>query len=230
DPPTTTPVTLAPLAEDGAPRLITQAQLLANASDVDGDLLTASALAISSGAGSLVNNGNGTWTYTPAANDSSSVSFSYTIGDGAGGTVAGSATLDLTPVNDPPTTTPVTLAPLAEDGGPRLITNAQLIANASDVEGDTLTATGLAIASGSGTLVNNGNGTWTYTPALNDSGSVSFSYTIGDGNGGTVAGSATLDLTPVNDPPTTTPVTLAPLAEDGAPRLITQAQLLANAS
>ena len=101
----------------------------------------------------------------------------------------------------------MTLAPLAEDGGPRLITNAELVANASDIDGDPLTAIGLAIASGNGTLVDNGNGTWTYTPAANDSSSVSFSYTIGDGNGGTVAGSATLDLTPVNDAPTTAPVT-----------------------
>src|SRR6185503_6908029 len=139
--------------EDGGPRLITNAQLIANASDIDGDVLTATGLAIASGGGTLVNNGNGTWTYTPAANDSSSVSFSYTIGDGNGGTVAGNATLDLTPVNDPPTTTPVTLAPLAEDGGPRLITNAQLVANAADVDGDPLTATALTIVSGAGTLV-----------------------------------------------------------------------------
>src|SRR6185312_12013345 len=146
--PTTTPVTLAPLAEDGGSRLITNAQLVANAADIDGDPLTATALAIASGGGTLVNNGNGTWTYTPAANDSSSVSFSYTIGDGNGGTVAGSATMDLTPVNDAPTTSPVTLAPLAEDGGPRLITQAQLIANATDIDGDPLTAAALAIASG----------------------------------------------------------------------------------
>jgi hypothetical protein len=88
------------------------------------------------------------------------------IGDGIG-TVAGSATLDLTPADDAPTT-PVTLAPLAEDGGPRLITNAELVANATDVDADPLTATGLAIASGNGALVDNGNGTWTYTPAADD--------------------------------------------------------------
>ncbi|HET7609824.1 MAG TPA: DUF4347 domain-containing protein, partial [Gammaproteobacteria bacterium] len=145
-------------------------------------------------------------------------------------TATDTANLTVTAVNDAPTTAPVTLAPLAEDGGSRLITQAQLLANASDVDGNPLTATALAIASGAGSLVDNGNGTWTYTPAPNDSTSVSFSYTIADGNGGTVAGSATLDLTPVNDPPTTSPVTLAPLAEDGGSRLITQAQLLANAS
>ena len=229
DVPTNTPVTLAPLLEDGGPRLITQAQLLANAADVDGDTLTATGLAIVSGIGTLVDNGNGTWTYTPAANDSSAVSFGYTISDGNGGSVAGSATLDLTPVNDFPTTAPVTLTPLLEDCGARLITQADLTANAADVEGDALTATGLAIASGNGTLVDNGDGTWTYTPAANDATSVSFSYTISDGNGGTVAGSATLDLISVNDVPTTAPVTLTALLEDGGPRLITQAELLANA-
>ncbi|TWB84734.1 cadherin-like domain-containing protein, partial [Bradyrhizobium sacchari] len=55
-------------------------------------------------------NGDGTWSYTPASNDDSSVSFSYTITDN--GTtnslpdpksVAGTATLDITPVNDAPT-------------------------------------------------------------------------------------------------------------------------------
>ncbi len=107
-------------------------------------------------------------------------------------------------MNDAPVTTPVTLAPIAEDSGPRLITQAQLLANASDVEGDLLTVTGLAISAGAGTLVDNGNGTWTYTPALNDDTAVSFSYTVSDGNGGSVAGSATLDITPVNDAPVIT--------------------------
>ena len=97
-------------------------------------------------------------------------------------------------------TTPVTLAAIAEDSGARVITQAELLANASDVDGPSLTATGLAIASGSGTLVNNGNGTWTYTPALNDDASVSFSYTVTDGSL-TALGSATLDITPVNDAP-----------------------------
>src|SRR5207247_1903329 len=144
-----------------------------------------------------VNNGNGTWTYTPAANDSSAVSFSYTINDGQGGSVAGSATLDITPVNDAPTTTPVTLAAIAEDSGPRLITKAQLLANAADVDGDPPTVPGLAPTRRAAGLVNNGNGTWTYTPALNDSGTVNFSYTINDGQGGSVAGSARLNITAV---------------------------------
>ena len=121
-----------------------------------------------SGNGTLVDNGNGTWSYTPALNDDTSVTFSYAVTDGIAAPVATTASLDITPVNDAPTTTPVTLAAIAEDSGARLITQAELLANATDVDGPALTAVNLAISSGNGTLVDNGNGTWSYTPAVND--------------------------------------------------------------
>ncbi|MDJ0807592.1 MAG: cadherin-like domain-containing protein, partial [Gammaproteobacteria bacterium] len=471
DAPTTTPVTLAPIGEDSGVRTITQAELLANASDIEGDGMTAIGLSISAGAGTLVDNGDGTWDYTPALNDETAVSFSYTISDGSDNTAA-SANLNITPVNDAPsatntsqgwlynegvpvlnlldivvtdpdsgdtitvvltladtstgslsandgasydgvtgiwtvsdtvvnvntalanlvfnpntdndintsiavhiedaagagpadsnivldvtpfndaptatnlnqsltynegdgvvtiadivvtdvdtvenitatltlidtstgslsandgasydgltgiwtitntvdnvntalanvvfnpnasnevdtsitthiedaagtgpvdgsiildvtaanvapTTTPVVLTPIAEDSGVRVITQAELLLNANDDDGDTLTAASLAISSGSGTLVDNGDGTWNYTPALNDASSVSFSYTISDGTAAPIAASASLDITPVNDAPTTTPVVLTPIAEDSGVRLITQAELLANAN
>ena len=95
----------------------------------------------------------------------------------ASASVAGTATLDITPVNDAPTTTPVTLAPIAEDSGARLITQAELWLMQRTSMAQALTATGLTISSGAGSLVDNGDGTWTYTPALNDDTSVSFSYT-----------------------------------------------------
>ncbi|MEQ1488282.1 MAG: cadherin-like domain-containing protein, partial [Methylotenera sp.] len=190
--------------------------------------LTATGLSISAGAGSLVDNLNGTWTYTPALNDDTAVSFTYTVSDGSL-TAAGSAALDITPVNDAPTTTPVTLAPIAEDSGARLITQAELLANAADIDSPlaSLTATGLSISAGAGSLVDNLNGTWTYTPALNDDTAVSFSYIISDATTA-ISGAANLNITAVNDAPTTTPVTLAAIIENSGPRLITQAQLLAN--
>jgi large repetitive protein len=81
-----------------------------------------------------------------------------------------------------------------------LITQAELLVNASDVDGPSLTATGLSISSGLGNLVDNGDGTWTYTPALNDDTSVIFSYTITDVSLSAI-NSASLDITPVNDAP-----------------------------
>ncbi|MDT4837021.1 Cadherin-like domain protein [compost metagenome] len=99
---------------------------------------------------------------------------------------------------------PVTLAAIAEDSGARVITQAELLANASDVDGPSLTASNLAIVpGGKGSLVDNLNGTWTYTPALNDDTAVSFTYTVSDGSL-TAAGSASLDITPANDAPVNT--------------------------
>ena len=109
------------------------------------------------------------------------------------------------------------LTAITEDSGVRVITEAELLANAADVEGDVLTVTGLTINTGNGTLNDNGDGTWNYTPAANDDTDVSFNYAITDGTLN-VAGTATLDITPVNNAPTTTPITLASIAEDsGAP-------------
>ena len=108
-PVTAGPVTLTAIAEDSGARIITATQLLANTSDPEGNALTVSNLAISSGQGSLVNNNNGTWSYTPVADDDTSVGFSYTITDNGSTNgvadpkaVSTSATLDITPVNDAP--------------------------------------------------------------------------------------------------------------------------------
>lgn len=97
----------------------------------------------------------------------------------------------------------VTLSAIAEDSGARTITQSELLANVFDVDTplSNLTATGLAITSGSGKLIANGDNSWTYTPGANEDGSVTFSYTINDGAGGRTGGSASLDITPVNDPP-----------------------------
>ena len=147
------------------PRTITQAELLTNAGDVEGDALTATGLSISAGARHPGRQRRRHLELHPGGlNDDTSVSFSYTITDGTDN-VAGSATLDITPVNDAPTTSTGDLTAIAEDSGARTITQAELLANAGDVEGDALTATGLSISAGAGTLVDNGDGTWNYTPA-----------------------------------------------------------------
>ncbi|WP_417069543.1 retention module-containing protein [Niveibacterium terrae] len=237
DAPTTSVVTLAASAEDTA-HTITAADLLGKAADVEGDTLSVSNVSVDHG--TLTANSNGTWTYTPDSNFNGQVSFSYTITD-SGSTngvadpksVAGSATLEVTPVNDAPTTSVVTLAASAEDTA-HTITAADLLGKAADVEGDTLSVSNVSVDHG--TLTANSNGTWTYTPDSNFNGQVSFSYTITD-NGSTngvadpksVAGSATLEVTPVNDAPTTSVVTLAASAEDTA-HTITAADLLGKAA
>lgn len=125
---------------------------------------------------------------------------SFTLSDAQGAGAPTTTTVAVTAVNDAPTTSPVTLADLAEDSGARLITQAELLAHASDVDSPTLVASDLVIASGQGTLLDNQDGSWTFTPGANDDTGVSFSYRISDGTDA-VTGTASLDLTPVNDAP-----------------------------
>ncbi len=226
DAPVVNPVTLSPVAEDGS-IVITAADLLAGASDVDGDRLSISALSLSSGSGLLLSNGDGSWTFTPTADWNGDVSFNFSVTDGSA-TTNSTASLTVTPVNDAPVVNPVTLSPIAEDGS-IVITAADLLAGASDVDaGDTLSISALSLAAGSGTLVDNGDGSWTFTPTADWNGDVAFDFSVTDGTA-TTNSTASLTVTPVNDAPVVNPVTLSPIAEDGS-IVITAADLLAGAS
>jgi VCBS repeat-containing protein len=123
-------ISLGLLLEDGL-RVITAAELLAGASDIDGDTLSISNLIASSG--TLTDNGDGTWNFVPVANYDSSVTFSYQVSDGTAN-VDQMATLDLTPQNDAPVFTSGAAASFAENG-----TGVAYDANATDADGDALT-------------------------------------------------------------------------------------------
>jgi len=195
---------------EDTPLVIDAATLLANDTDIDtahANLFIASVVSGTNGT-AVLSADHTTVTFTPTANYSGPADFTYTISDGV--LISNSATvkLNVAPVNDAPTTTPVTLTAIAEDSGARIITAAELLGNASDIENNTLSVSNVLISSGNGTLTDLHNGTWSYAPVLNDDSSVSFSYTITD-NGTTngvsdprsVSGTATMDITPVNDAP-----------------------------
>ena len=193
DGPTTRDVDLGTVAEDNSVT-ISKADLLANASDIDGGTL--SAASISASHGTVVDNGDGTITFTPDANYNGAVDFSYTVSDGQGGTVSGTASLDVNSVNDGPTTSEVELAGGAEDHT-ITINASDLLDNAADIDGGTLSVSN--VTASNGTIVDNGDGTFSFTPNENFSGSVDVSYTISDGQGGTTQGSASLDVSAVAD-------------------------------
>jgi hypothetical protein len=197
DAPTTAPVTLVATGEDSGARLITQAELLANSNDGDGDALTATNLVIASGSGALLDNGDGSWSYTAAADDDSSVSFSYTVSDGIL-TAAGSADMDITPVSDTPLVNNDAFT--VNEGS---TTTLNLAANDSDVDG-TLDLSSIIIttAPSNGSIVVNADGSVDYTHDGSETLADSFTYTIMD-NSGAVSNSGTVNITvtPVNDAP-----------------------------
>ncbi|NMR95352.1 cadherin-like domain-containing protein, partial [Vibrio parahaemolyticus] len=144
--------------------------------------------------------------------------------------------IEVTAVNDTPETTPVTLPDIEEDSGVFSISEADLIANATDVENDNLTVSNVQLTDpNSGSIIfNSGTGEWEFTPAPDYNGPVEITYTITDDgttNGASdpksVNGSASFNVTEVNDAPTTSEVVLSDIAEDSTAVEITQADLLA---
>ncbi len=181
--------------------VITSAELLANASDIDGDALSVTGLIVTSGSGTVSDNGDGTWTFTPTADWNGEVAFGYTVDDGNGGTAPAAAELTVNAGNDAPVVSgSVDLGSMNEDAS-LTITEAEFLANASDIDGDALSVTGLTVTSGSGTVADNGDGTWTFTPTADWNGEVSFGYTVDDGNGGTAPAVAELSVSAINDAP-----------------------------
>src|SRR5439155_1198461 len=75
-----------------------------------------------------------------------------------------------------------------------------VLANDSDVDGDTLSAV-LVSGPTRGTLTPNGDGSLVYLPALNFNGTDSFTYKASDGQAQSGVATVTITVTPVNDAP-----------------------------
>jgi uncharacterized repeat protein (TIGR01451 family)/MYXO-CTERM domain-containing protein len=153
--------------------------------------------------GTVIVTGGGTGlTFQPVTNFSGTTMFTYTISDGNGGTDTATVMVTVTNVNNPPNAVN-DLATVAEDS-----TNVAIPVLANDTTapdtGETLTITSVTQpTSGSVTITGNGTGI-AFTPAPNFFGTVTLSYTISDGNGGSDTATITITVTPVNDPPTAT--------------------------
>ncbi|WP_405198033.1 tandem-95 repeat protein [Brachymonas sp. G13] len=207
--------------------------------DVDGDTLTVTAVhtgtetgtgtsgtvgsALTGTWGVLTLNADGSYSYVASKADSLAAGatatdvFTYTISDGKGGTDTAQLTITITGVNDAPV-----------DGNETNVTNedttltvldgaaGDLLNNATDVDGGTLSITSYTIAgmtgtytagqsvtiTGKGTITINANGSYTFVPVANWNGMVpQITYTVSDGQGGTDTSTLDITVTPVNDAP-----------------------------
>jgi hypothetical protein len=178
-----------------------------NDTDVDGDPISVSGVG-GAADGTTSVEGPGTIEYVPDPGFAGVDSFSYSIADPSGATDTAVVTVTVSASNRPP----AAVDDFAVTGYQDAVTVA-VLDNDSDPDGDALTLIAIG-APGRGSAILNGDGTVTYTPGAGFSGLDAFSYTAGDGHGGTDSGTVTISVAPAAGAPVLNPDTTV-VPEDG---------------
>lgn len=142
--------------------------------------------------------------YRPALNFFGVETFTYQVTDDVSGTATATVTVQVHPVNDPPTARDdqfVGSRAIPEDS-PQVVLD--VLANDSaepDVD-ELLQIVAVGSTSHGGTVTIAPAGTHLlYRPAANFFGMETFTYTISDGRGGQATATVTIEVTEINDPP-----------------------------
>ena len=170
--------------------------------DPDGDAVTLSAQ-LASGAAlpswMTFDSATETFSATPPENFNATLSLQITASDGEAAT-SSDFDLTITPVNDTPDAQDDTGFETNQDEA-LTIPAADLLANDSDVDGDTLTIESVH-TSQNGTVTLNTSGDVVFTPTAGFSGAAAFDYTVSDGAGGSSIATVDLTVSPDPGPPT----------------------------
>ncbi len=142
--------------------------------DIDGDDLSVEGVTYTGADGVLTDNGDGTYSFAPNENFNGDVNFTFDVSDGTE-TVTANIDLTVTPENDPPVAGS-TAYNVHEDNS-ITISEEQLLANSSDIEGDVLIDS-VSYSGNDGVLEINGDGTYTFSPNENFSGEVSLDVVV----------------------------------------------------
>ena len=191
--------------------------VLANDVDPDGDKLQLSSISMPEH-GSITAHPDRTVTYQPEAGFTGTDAFTYTASDGAGGSASAHVSITVAADNSPPVAQDDAVVTLPDQ--PVLIS---VLANDSDLDGDALQLSGLAVPANGSVSIDALN-RLTYTPAQGFVGTDSFTYTITDGRGGTAIGRVSVLVRANNSAPVAVadtvgtyvnkPVTIPILAND----------------
>ncbi|MCK7610946.1 Ig-like domain-containing protein [Roseibium sediminicola] len=191
-----TPATLDLLGNDTDGNNVPVVTQTLSVVSINGQAATAGAT-IATDHGTITIGAGGAMTYVPDLNYNGADSFTYIASDGLEDSGEATVTLDVAAVNDTPIAVDDTFA-----GDEDTAITGNVLANDSDVDGDSLTVTtGTFATSDGGSVTIAENGDFTYTPAPDFSGAATFDYTVSDGNGGTASGSVTLNVDAVADAP-----------------------------
>ena len=195
----------AAMQEDASPILV---DVLANDTDIDSNNLTITSVGTEFGSASIVDN---KIQYSSAPNTHGVAIVTYSVSDNNGAEATANLQVTISPVNDAPIANADSIT-ITEDATATLI---NVLSNDTDIDGDTLTLSSASSDIGSVSIVNS---QIQYTPAENDNGTATVSYTITDGTQ-SASGILTVTITSVNDTPVANPDT-ATILEDAAPTSI----------
>jgi lysophospholipase L1-like esterase len=170
------------MTEDGILR-VAASGVLSNDSDPNRDLLLAVLVGtVTSGYVEL--SSDGSFVYRPLANFNGRVSFTYSASDGRLTSSSATVSVTVSAVNDAPY---AGSDQFTTRGGMAItILPSSLLANDHDIEGDTLSVSGVGSPT-QGTLTRSGVN-YVYTPRAGYVGDDTFSYTVSDGKGGSASG------------------------------------------
>jgi VCBS repeat-containing protein len=149
--------------------------------------------------GSLTLNTDGSFAYTPSPGYTGGDQFTYKASDGQLESSPTQVALTITIGNRPPVARNDSYLTNATAANPLTVAAPGVLANDSDPEHTSLTASLLAQPS-NGIVSLAGNGSFTYTPEQGFNGSASFTYQVTDAGGKTDQATATLNVD-VNPPP-----------------------------
>lgn len=189
-----------PVARDDAAQAVAGSPVtvpvLANDSDPDGDPLRLAGFDLPASGGTLAANADGSVTYVPPAGFAGPDAFAYTVNDGRGGTARARVAVEVRRPNAPPVAVADQVTTPA--GTPVTV---RVLANDSDPDGDPLGLVALGLPD-HGTLAVNPDRSVTYAPAAGYAGPDAFTYTAGDGWGGTATARVAVTVEPPPARPT----------------------------
>src|SRR5690606_998860 len=201
-----TPVNQAPVSTNQ--NLTTDATVALNgaisASDPDGDTLTYSISGAPANGSVTLNSTTGSFVYTPNTDYSGGDSFVVTVNDGNGSTTTSTITIGVNAVNGAPVANDDTVSVIEGDS-----VTVAVRSNDTDPENDSLTVTGVTQGANGSVLIDTPTGNPIYTPNAGFSGTDSFTYTIGDGNGGEATATVLVNVSAANQAPDTNPINVS---------------------
>lgn len=172
-----------------------QLNVLANDTDVDGDILTVVNASVVNG--SVIINPDNTLGYTPNPDFTGTEILTYTISDGNGGTATATVVITVGAGN---------VNPVASNDSVESVEDMAVVLsplnNDTDADGDTLTIT--SASSEQGSVVINADGTLLFEPEADFNGLATVEYRINDGRGGSSSATISVNVEPVEDPPQAT--------------------------